>query len=124
MTVCTRLCCVSGVTILKCCLPCLPRSTTHGESHWHCPRCPLKCTSRGRLQYHLNCHDQGTTRSLRVEEEPPHSDTGEPVCSSEDNQEMMHGPDKEQPEVETETENLETNKEVCITQINIYSITT
>ena len=67
----------SGVTLLKCCLPCLPRSTSHSESHWHCPRCPLKCTSRGRLKYHLNCHDQGTTRSLRAEADPPHSDTGQ-----------------------------------------------
>ena len=113
----------AGVTLLKCCLPCLPRSTSHSESHWHCPRCPLKCTSRGRLKYHLNCHDQGTTRSLREEADipgeadPPDTGQSDQGWHSDDNDELMSGEEDEAAEeVEGEEEDVEkmNPKEVCI----------
>ena len=115
----------AGVTLLKCCLPCLPRSMSHSESHWHCPRCPLKCTSRGRLKYHLNCHDQGTTRSLREEADipgeadPPDTGQSDQGWGSDDNDELMSGQDDDDrpaaAEVEAEEDiQMTTPKEVSI----------
>ena len=116
MVACTCSCRVSGVTILKCCLPCLPRASSHGDSHWHCPRCPLKVTSRGRLQYHLKCHDEGTTRCLRQTQEQPLSDA-EPedeVCDDDDGHDPIGARELPEEEEEDQTEEAEktANKEV------------
>ena len=73
-------------------------------------------TSRGRLQYHLKCHDEGTTRCLRQTQEPSLSDA-EPedeVCDDDDSHDPTSARELSEEEEEEQTEEAEksANKEV------------
>ena len=73
-------------------------------------------TSRGRLQYHLKCHDEGTTRCLRQTQEPPLSDAEQEdeVCDEDDSHDptIPHELPEEEEEEQTEEAEKSGNKEV------------